>query len=271
MRNATIEKSKAPETYILGIPGLESNLIIDLLEKKEKEYVFITGADGLPATPRTVYRGNTPSVPNPVFVGCADSSVSAVAHIDSYNSSDVNVEKDPTIYWRSTNVGKVYRRLGARPTLDTKMGAASGYCLRLAYRGLCRGINKEKFIDYRAKYLANRDNLSISAIKGKLKIAYEELSSLTPILIDKNKGDGVVIDVRKYNIDYKIEAAAMLDLPILYTEKLDRFDTAEIFNGGLPSEVRAWLTYRKHDLVHIYPNEHTGIVVGYPVRRLVAS
>jgi hypothetical protein len=221
----------------------------------EADNVVVVGPDLIPR-PAVL----PPSAPVAV-VECALRGPAAprtLARVDHHHPGDPGYDAVPEDYLRGSSLGQVLELLEREATPTQRLLAASDHCLTAAYQGECPGVDPHDLLFLRASWRAKVSGRTLSdVIEGILDAARRVRRHH-----DGEVGESRFLDPTEIPPDLA-EGAAYAGLPVRYRELLPEGVLKEMFKGGAPDAVEAFMAEHRGAGRSVYGNPYRGYAGAY--------
>ncbi|NRF65610.1 TetR family transcriptional regulator [Aquincola sp. S2] len=259
-------------TFVLGAQDPEMREIERIVD--DAGHPWVHAAKGRRrCSPRTAYEADAvvrvgpDRVPRPavlapktpaVFVECRLQGHEPIARVDHHHPGDAGYELMPEHYLRGSSLGQVLELLEREPTATQRLLAASDHCLTAAYQGECPGVDPDELLFLRASWRALMSGRALSdVIEGILDAAKRVRAHH-----DSEFGEARFFDPTELPLDLA-EGAAYAGLPVRYRELLPEGILKEMFKGGTPAAVIAFMDEHRHAGRAVYGNPYRGYAGSY--------
>ncbi|WP_284619457.1 hypothetical protein [Aquabacterium humicola] len=224
-------------------------------------------------TPRTAYeadavvRVGADLIPRPavlapkapaVFVECLLRGHEPIARVDHHHPGDAGYDVTPAHYLRGSSLGQVLELLEREPTGTQRLLAASDHCLTAAYQGECPGVDPDELLFLRASWRAKLSGRTLSDVIGGILDAAKRVRAHH----DSEFGEARFLDPTELPPDLA-EGAAYAGLPVRYRELLPEGILKEMFKGGSPDAVEAFMQAHRAAGRPVYGNPYRGYAGTY--------
>lgn len=223
--------------------------------------------------PRTAYaadgvvRVGADQIPRPavlppkapaVFVECTVLGVEPVGRVDHHHPGDPGYEAEPEHFMDGSSLGQVLRLLEREPTETQRLLAASDHCLTAAYQGRCPGVDPQELLFLRASWKAKVMGRSLSDVVEGILDAAKRVRRRH----DSELGESRFLDPTEIPPDLA-EGAAWAGVPVRYRELLPEGVLKEMFKGGTPAAVEAFMAEHEAAGRPVYGNPYRGYAGSY--------
>jgi len=259
-------------TFVLGAQDPEMREIERLVT--DAGHAFVHAARGRRrCTPRTAYeadgvvRVGPDLVPRPavlppkapaVYVECDLPGRPPIARVDHHHPGDPGYEMPPERYLEGSSLGQVLRLLERDPTETQRLLAASDHCLTAAYQGACPGVDPHELLFLRASWQAKVSGRTLSDVIGGITDAAKEVRRHH----DSEAGEARFLDPNELPPDLP-EGAAVAGIPVRYRMLLPEGVLKEMFKGGTPAAVEAFMAAHETAGRTAYGNPYRGYAGAY--------
>ena len=230
--------------------------------------VFHAASNGLRCTPQTAYEADgvaragadgivraavlRPTVPT-VWVECRVAGREPLVRVDHHHPGDPGFTAPPAEYLRGSSLGQVLTLLGREPTPTQRLLAASDHCLTAAYQGECPGVDPDELLFLRASWKAFIAKRSLTEVMTGILDAARHVKQR----FDHTSGEARFLDPTRVPMDLA-EGAAYAGVPVRYRAWLPDGQVKEMFKGGTPEAVAAFLAAHEAAGRQVYGNPHRG-------------
>lgn len=218
----------------------------------EADSVVLVGPDMIPRP--AVLPPKAPAV----FVECRLIGHEPVARVDHHHPGDAGYERAPQDYLLGSSLGQVLQLLGREATDTQRLLAASDHCLTAAYQGECPGVDPQELLFLRASWRAKVSGRALSDVIGGILDAAQRVEQRH----DSALGESRFFDPTELPPDLA-EGAAYAGLAVRYRELLPEGVLKEMFKGGTPTAVAAFMDEHRGAGRHVYGNPHRGYAGAY--------
>lgn len=264
-------------TFVLGAQDPEMREIERVLGGAK--IAFVHAAKGRRrCTPKTAYEADgvvlvgPDNIPRPqllppkapkVFVECTLLDGPPVLRVDHHHPGDPGYTASPEDYLRGSSLGQVLTLLERDPSPTQRLLAASDHCLTAAYQGECPGVDPDELLFLRASWRAKMSGRSLSDVVAGILDAARRVRAHH----DSEFGESRFLDPTEMPLDLA-EGAAYAGLPVRYRELLPEGVLKEMFKGGTPDTVQAFMAEHHAAGRPVYGNPYRGYAGAYwPGRR----
>lgn len=193
-----------------------------------------------------------------VFVECRLLGHEPVARVDHHHPGDPGYELSPEHYLRGSSLGQVLLLLEREATATQRLLAAGDHCLTAAYQGACPGVDPGELLFLRAAWRAKVSGRTLSdVVDGILDAAQRVVRHH-----DSEFGESRFFDPTDLPRDLA-EGAAYAGLPVRYRELLPEGVLKEMFKGGTPEAVQAFMDEHRAAGRPVYGNPWRGYAGTY--------
>ncbi|AKJ31817.1 hypothetical protein [Caldimonas brevitalea] len=259
-------------TFVLGAQDPEMREIERVLDDAGLPRVH-AALSGRRCTPQTAYQADSvvdvradnvhrpalllPKAPA-VFVECALQDREAVVRVDHHHPGDPGYEVPPEHYLQGSSLGQVLTLLEREPTDTQRLLAASDHCLTAAYQGLCPGVDPGDLLFLRASWRAKISGRTLTdVIEGILEAAQRARRHY-----DSEFGESRFLDPFDVPPDLP-EGAAYAGVPVRYRALLPDAVLKEMYKGGSPAAVEAFMAEHREAGRSVYGNPYRGYAGAY--------
>jgi hypothetical protein len=259
-------------SFVLGAQDPEMREIERVLA--DAGVAFVHAARGRRrCTPKTAYeadgvvRVGPDNVPRPamlvpkapaVFVECRLAGFEPVARVDHHHPGDPGYTAPPEEFLRGSSLGQVLMLLEREPTDTQRLLAASDHCLTAAYQGRCPGVDPGELLFLRASWRALMSGRTLSDVVDGILDAAKRVREHH----DSEFGESRFLDPTEMPLDLA-EGAAYAGLPVRYRELLPEGVLKEMFKGGTPERVEAFMAEHRDAGRPVYGNPYRGYAGAY--------
>lgn len=259
-------------TFVLGAQDPEMREI----ERVVREAGFArmhAARDGRRCTPMTAYAADgvvevgpdgmaraqvlRPGVPA-VWVECRMTGREPLVRVDHHHPGDPGYTSAPEDYLLGSSLGQVLSLLEREPTETQRLLAASDHCLTAAYQGRCPGVDPHELLFLRASWKARITGRSLTDVMDGI------LDAATRVRrhIDSEFAESRFLDPTTVPVDLP-EGAAYAGVPVRYRAWLPEGRIKEMFKGGSPEAVAAFMAAHRDAGREVYGNPHRGYAGAY--------
>jgi len=193
-----------------------------------------------------------------VFVECTLRGHEPVARVDHHHPGDPGYEIGPQDYLRGSSLGQVLELLEREATDTQRLLAASDHCLTAAYQGACPGVDPGELLFLRASWRAKVSGRTLSDVIDGILDAARRVTQHH----DSEFGESRFFDPTELPLDLA-EGAAYAGLPVRYRELLPEGVLKEMFKGGTPEAVQAFMDEHLAAGRPVYGNPYRGYAGTY--------
>ena len=193
-----------------------------------------------------------------VFVECTVRGHEPVRRVDHHHPGDPGWEMAPGDYLGGSSLGQVLMLLEREPTDTQRLLAASDHCLTAAYQGECPGVDPQELLFLRASWRALVSGRSLSDVIEGITDAARRVRRHH----DSEFGEARFLDPTEIPLDLA-EGAAYAGVPVRYRELLPEGILKEMFKGGAPAAVEAFMEEHRSAGRAVYGNPHRGYAGAY--------
>jgi hypothetical protein len=237
-------------SFVLGAQDPEMREIERVVS--DARHAFVHAAKGRRrVTPKTAYEADAvvrvgpdrvprqavlpPKAPA-VLVECRLVGREPVAVVDHHHPGDPGYEVPPEDYLRGSSLGQVLELLEREPTATQRLLAASDHCLTAAYQGACPGVDPGELLFLRASWQAKMSGRSLTDVVEGILDAAKRVRRHH----DSELGEARFLDPTELPLDLA-EGAAYAGVPVRYRALLPEGILKEMFKGGTPGAVEAFI------------------------------
>ncbi|WKB53603.1 hypothetical protein [Eleftheria terrae] len=193
-----------------------------------------------------------------VWVECGLAGREPVFRVDHHHPGDAGYTVPPEHYLRGSSLGQVLALLEREPTPTQRLLAAGDHCLTAAYQGACPGVDPGELLFLRAAWRAKMSGRTLSdVVEGILDAARRVRQHH-----DSEFGESRFLDPTQVPLDLA-EGAAYAGLPVRYRALLPEGVLKEMFKGGRPEAVEAFMAEHRDAGRPVYGNPHRGYAGTY--------
>jgi len=259
-------------TFVLGAQDPEMREIERVAQSAG--HAFVHAAKGRRrVAPKTAYeadgvvRVGPDRIPRPavllptapaVFVECALGGRVPVLRVDHHQPGDPGWGMAAADYLAGSSLGQVLMLLEREPTDTQRLLAASDHCLTAAYQGECPGVDPNDLLFLRASWRALVSGRTLSDVMEGIADAARRVRRHH----DSELGEARFLDPTEIPPDLA-EGAAYAGLPVRYRELLPEGILKEMFKGGTPTAVEAFMEEHRVAGRPTYGNPHRGYAGAY--------
>ncbi|HEX6362960.1 MAG TPA: hypothetical protein VFZ93_08390 [Albitalea sp.] len=193
-----------------------------------------------------------------VTVECAVRDVEPVHRVDHHNPGDPGYTAPPEAYLRGASLGQVLELLERDPDETQRLLAAADHCLTAAYQGRCPGVDPGDLLFLRASWQAKMSGRTLSDVVEGILDAAKRVRRHH----DSEAGESRFLDPIETPRDVA-EGAAYAGVPVRYRALLPEGVLKEMFKGGTPDAVRAFMAGHREAGRSVYGNPHRGYAGAY--------
>jgi len=259
-------------TFVLGAQDPEMREIERVVG--DAGFVRVHAAhDGRRCTPMTAYAANgvvdlgldgiaRPRVLPPkapaVFVECNLHDWQPAARVDHHHPGDPGFTAEPKDYLLGSSLGQVLRLLEREATETQRLLAASDHCLSAAYQGECPGVDPNELLFLRASWQAKITGRTLSDVMEGILDAAKRVRRHR----DSEFAESRFLDPTQIPRDLP-EGSAYAGIPVRYRSMLPDGTLKEMFKGGTPEAVEAFMAEHRDAGRSVYGNPHRGYAGAY--------
>jgi hypothetical protein len=193
-----------------------------------------------------------------VFVECTVRDIEPSLRVDHHNPGDAGYTVPPERYLEGSSLGQVLRRLEREPNDTQRLLAAGDHCLTAAYQGECPGVDPHDLLFLRASWQARMTGRTLSdVVEGILDAARRVRRHR-----DSDAAESRFLDPTETPRDVA-EGAAYAGLPVRYRALLPEGILKEMFKGGSPEAVEAFMAEHREAGRPVYGNPYRGYAGTY--------
>jgi hypothetical protein len=193
-----------------------------------------------------------------VFVECGLAERGPVLRVDHHHPGDPGYAALPEDYLRGSSLGQVLTLLEREPDETQRLLAAGDHCLSAAYQGRCPGVDPHDLLFLRAAWQAKMSGRTLSdVVDGILDAAHRVRGHH-----DSEFGESRFLDPTRMPLDLA-EGAAYAGIPVRYRSLLPEGVLKEMFKGGTPEQVEAFMAEHREAGRPVYGNPHRGYAGTY--------
>jgi hypothetical protein len=193
-----------------------------------------------------------------VFVECTLKGHAPVLRVDHHHPGDPGWGMAPGEYLGGSSLGQVLMLLEREPTDTQRLLAASDHCLTAAYQGECPGVDPHDLLFLRASWRALVSGRTLSDVIEGITDAARRARRHH----DSELGEARFLDPTEIPLDLA-EGAAYAGVPVRYRELLPEGILKEMFKGGTPDAVEAFMEEHRLAGRPVYGNPHRGYAGAY--------
>lgn len=236
--------------FVLGAQDPEMREIQRVLDSERLAW-FHAARHGRRCNPRTAYaadgvvRVGPDQIPRAavlppraplVTVECGLPGLEPAVRVDHHHPGDPGYEVEPERFMEGASLGQVLRLLEREPTETQRLLAASDHCLTAAYQGRCPGVDPQELLFLRASWKAKVSGRTLSDVVEGILDAAQRVQARH----DRALGESRFLDPTEIPPDLA-EGAAWAGLPVRYRELQSEGVLKEMFKGGTPAAVEAFM------------------------------
>lgn len=259
-------------TFVLGAQDPEMREIERVVQNAGFARAHAAHA-GRRCTPQTAYAANgvvllgadavarpvllPPKAPT-VFVECRLRGFEPVVRIDHHHPGDPGWGVPPERYLEGSSLGQVLRLLERGADETQRLLAASDHCLTAAYQGQCPGVDPNELLFLRASWQAKISGRTLSDVIDGILTAAKRVRRHH----DSELGEARFLDPTQMPSDLP-EGAAYAGLPVRYRALQPEGVLKEMFKGGTPEAVAAFMAEHRAAGREVYGNPYRGYAGAY--------
>ncbi|MCW7537022.1 hypothetical protein OOT46_04030 [Aquabacterium sp. A7-Y] len=259
-------------TFVLGAQDPEMREIERLLED-EKLVCLHAARAGRRCSPQTAYAADgvvkvgpdnvhrpallLPKAPL-VLVECGLPGREAALRVDHHHPGDPGYTVPPEDYLRGASLGQVLMLLEREPTETQRLLAAGDHCLTAAYQGACPGVDPGELLFLRASWRAKISGRTLSDVVEGILDAAQRVRRHH----DSEFGESRFLDPTEIPVDLA-EGAAYAGMPVRYRALLPDGVLKEMYKGGGPESVEAFMAEHREAGRRVYGNPYRGYAGAY--------
>lgn len=206
--------------FVLGGMDTEMSEIEQLLTAHGYEWVYAQ-KNGQRVDRSQAYEADYPHhVPGDVWIECRPEGLSVailyslgIDVIDHHNPGDTGYHRPFSEYWEASSLGQLCIRLKLPVTERMRFIAAADHCLLGAYHGMCPGVDREAFYDFRMAFYDRVENP-----KAYLRDLYEQAIKCPVVEIGSSKVYDIT-ELANYNRGWFADMACYYNIKTLNTLK----------------------------------------------------
>jgi len=214
--------------------------------------VVRVGADGVARA--AVLR---PALPF-VEVECTLDGRVPACRVDHHRPGDPGFEAPPEDFLRGASLGQVLALLEREATPTQRLLAAGDHCLTAAYAGRCPGVAPDELLFLRASWKARISGRSLTDVVDGIQDAARRARGR----LDAEHGEARFLDPTEVPGDLP-EGAAYAGVPVRYRDLLRDGTLKEMFKGGTPAAVEAFMAEHRRAGRVVYGNPWRGYAGAY--------
>ncbi len=193
-----------------------------------------------------------------VFVECGLIDREPVLRVDHHHPGDPGYAAAPEDYLLGSSLGQVLTLLERDPDETQRLLAAGDHCLSAAYQGRCPGVDPHDLLFLRAAWQARMSGRTLSdVVDGIIDTASRVLTHR-----DSEFGESRFLDPTEMPLDLA-EGAAYAGMPVRYRALLPEGVLKEMFKGGTPEQVEAFMAEHREAGRPVYGNPYRGYAGTY--------
>lgn len=192
--------------------------------------VVDVGPDQIPRA--AVLAPNAPAV----LVECGLAGREPVLRVDHHHPGDPGWAATPERYLEGSSLGQVLELLERDATDTQRLLAAGDHCVTAAYQGECPGVDPDELLFLRASWRAKVSERTLSDVVEGILDAAKRVRRHH----DSEFGESRFLDPTEAPLDLA-EGAAYAGLAVRYRELLPEGVLKEMFKGGTPEAVQAFM------------------------------
>lgn len=193
-----------------------------------------------------------PAVPA-VWVECRIVGREPRVRVDHHHPGDPGYTAAPEHYLQGSSLGQVLALLGREPTETQRLLAASDHCLTAAYQGQCPGVDPHELLFLRASWKAHIMQRTLTDVMAGILDAAERVRRQR----DSVSGESRFLDPTRVPADLP-EGAAYAGVPVRYRAWMPDGTVKEMFKGGTPEAIEAFLAEHRAAGREVYGNPYRG-------------
>lgn len=193
-----------------------------------------------------------------VFVECRLGDREPTAVVDHHHPGDPGFDAGPEEYLRGSSLGQVLAMLEREPTPTQRLLAASDHCLSAAYQGLCPGVDPHDLLFLRASWQAKITGRTLTDVMEGILDAARRVKKRH----DSEFGESRFLDPTAVPRDLP-EGSAYAGVPVRYRALLPDGMLKEMFKGGTPQAVEAFMDEHREAGRAVYGNPYRGYAGAY--------
>ena len=193
-----------------------------------------------------------------VYVECNLPGRAPVARVDHHHPGDPGYEMPPERYLEGSSLGQVLGLLEREANETQRLLAAGDHCLTAAYQGACPGVDPDELLFLRASWQAKVSGRTLSDVIGGITEAAKRVRRRHDVAL----GEARFLDPTQLPSDLP-EGAAYAGVPVRYRALMPDGVLKEMFKGGSPASVAAFMAGHAAAGRATYGNPHRGYAGGY--------
>ena len=193
-----------------------------------------------------------------VWVECRLAGREPRVRVDHHHPGDPGFTAPPEDYLAGSSLGQVLALLEREPTDTQRLLAASDHCLTAAYQGRCPGVDPHELLFLRASWKAFISQRSLTDVMDGILDAAARVRRHR----DGETGEARFLDPTQVPPDLP-EGAAYAGVPVRYRAWLPDGQVKEMFKGGTPEAVEAFLAAHRAAGREVYGNPWRGYAGAY--------
>lgn len=258
--------------FVLGAADPEMREIERVLRADGRSYLHAACA-GQRCSPRDAYdadgalaahsgRPGRPAVLLPkepiVCVECRVRAHEPALRIDHHHPDDPGYAAAPEQYLRGSSLGQLLEALEREPTETQRLLAAGDHCLSAAYQGRCPGVDPNELLFLRAAWRAQASGRTLNdVICGVLEAARQVRKHYDGELDESRFPDPMEVPLDL------AEGSAYAGIPVRYRTWTADGTIKEMFKGGTPEAVAAFMAEHRGFGRKVYGNPYRGYAGAY--------
>jgi len=213
----------------------------------EADGVVRLGSDGMAR--QAVLRPTVPAV----WVECRIAGREPLLRVDHHHPGDPGYTAAPEDYLIGSSLGQVLALLDREPTETQRLLAASDHCLTAAYQGRCPGVDPHELLFLRASWKAHITQRTLTDVMAGILDAAGRVRRH----LDTACGESRFLDPTRVPAELA-EGAAYAGVPVRYRAMMPDGQIKEMFKGGTPEAIEAFLAEHRAAGREVYGNPHRG-------------
>lgn len=253
--------------FVLGAQDPEMREI-ERVARDAGHVALHAASGGLRCTPQTAYAADSVARIGPdgrvraavlrpaepaVWVECRIAGREPLVRVDHHHPGDPGFTAPPQDYLAGSSLGQVLALLEREPTETQRLLAASDHCLTAAYQGQCPGVDPHELLFLRASWKAFITQRTLTDVMAGILDAAKRVRRH----LDSASGEARFLDPTQVPVDLA-EGAAYAGIPVRYRAWLPDGQVKEMFKGGTPEAVEAFLAEHRSVGREVYGNPWRG-------------
>ena len=193
-----------------------------------------------------------------VYVECSVRGHDPIFRIDHHHPGDPGYEAAPEHYVHGSSLGQLLLALEREPTETQRLLAAGDHCPSAAYQGRCPGADPNELLFLRAAWRAKTSGRTLNdVICGVLDAAKHVRAHY-----DSELRESRFPDPTDMPLDLA-EGSAYAGIPVRYRAWMPDGSLKEMFKGGTPQAVAAFMAEHRDRGRTVYGNPYRGYAGTY--------